>query len=238
MMAGLSTSRCGWIALATMACGIAAIATALPASAQLDPRRGPPGCVPASERQMERGCYILVSHPLGELPSWALFWHIDAYPGRAAAEAAKRPRGTVVEALGRTWLMSIAEAGYRPPGGGGERVAEVGPLTTKAGTAYTAAYMEGIMLPGAVTGVHRHPGPEAIHTLAGEECMETPGGGSSAARAARRSSSRPTCRTGSPSPGRGSAARSRSCCTTPRSPGRSGRTNTAGRRRACAGPSR
>ncbi len=70
--------------------------------------------------------------------------------------------------------MSIAEAGYGPPGG--ERVAEVGPLTTKAGTGYTAAYMEGIMLPGAVTGVHRHPGPEAIHTLDGQECMETPAG--------------------------------------------------------------
>ena len=85
-----------------------------------------------------------------------------------------RPGGTVVAALGRTWLMSIAEAAYRPPSG--ERVAAVGPLTTKAGTAYTAAYMEGIMLPGAVTGVHHHPGPEAIHTLAGEECMETPAG--------------------------------------------------------------
>ena len=175
MTAGPSTSRSRWIALATTGCGLAALATALPASAQLDPRRGPPGCVPASERQMERGCYILVSHPLGELPSGALFWHIDAYPSRAAAEAARGPRGTVVEALGGTWLMSIAEAAYKPPGGG-ERVAEVGPLATNAGTAYTAAYMEGIMLPGAATGVHHHPGPEAIVTLAGEECMETPAG--------------------------------------------------------------
>lgn len=32
------------------------------------------------------------------------------------------------------------------------------------------------MMPGAVTGVHHHPGPEAIHTLAGKECMETPAG--------------------------------------------------------------
>jgi quercetin dioxygenase-like cupin family protein len=36
--------------------------------------------------------------------------------------------------------------------------------------------MEAIMLPGAETGVHHHPGPEAIYTLAGEECMETPAG--------------------------------------------------------------
>jgi quercetin dioxygenase-like cupin family protein len=70
--------------------------------------------------------------------------------------------------------MSIAEAGYRPAGG--EHLAEVGPLTTEVGTRYTAAYMEGIMLPGAMTGVHHHPGPEAIYTLTGEECMETPTG--------------------------------------------------------------
>jgi quercetin dioxygenase-like cupin family protein len=44
------------------------------------------------------------------------------------------------------------------------------------GMRYTAAYMEGSMMPGAVTGVQHHPGPEVIHTLAGEECMETPAG--------------------------------------------------------------
>jgi quercetin dioxygenase-like cupin family protein len=123
---------------------------------------------------MERGCYILVSDPLGELPAGLLYWHIDAYPSRTLAEAARRPRGTVVEALGKVWLMSVAEAGYRAPGG--EHVAKVGPLPTTAGKSYTAAYMEGIMMPGAVTGVHHHPGAEAIHTLAGEECMETPMG--------------------------------------------------------------
>ncbi len=168
------TSRCGWTGLAMAACGLAALTTSVPASAQPDPRRGPPGCVPVSERQMERGCYILVSDPLGQLPPEPLHWHIDAYPSRAAAEAAKGPRGTVVEALGRTWLMSVAEAGYRSPGG--EHVAEVGPLATKPGTAYTAAYMEGIMLPGAESSVHHHPGPEALYTLAGEECMETAAG--------------------------------------------------------------
>jgi quercetin dioxygenase-like cupin family protein len=87
---------------------------------------------------------------------------------------AQTSRSAVVQALGRTWLMSIAEAGYRP--NGGERVGEVGPLTTTAGTTYTAAYIEGIMLPGAETGVHHHPGPEAVFTLAGHECMETPQG--------------------------------------------------------------
>ncbi len=140
----------------------------------LDPRRGPLGCVPVAERQMERGCYIILSHNLGLLPATTLFWHIDSFPTRATAEAAKMARSSVMEALGKIWLLTIAEAGWRPTGG--ERAAELGPLQTTAGTAYTAAYMEAIMLPGAETAVHRHAGPETLYTLAGEECMETPAG--------------------------------------------------------------
>ena len=65
------------------------------------------------------------------------------------------------------------QAGRAP---GSKHAAVVGPLPTTPGVSYTAEYMEGIMLPGATTMVHYHPGPEAIHTLAGEECMETPAG--------------------------------------------------------------
>ncbi len=144
-------------------CLLGALAASGSASGQLDPRRGPPGCVPVAERQMERGCYIPVSDLLGELPAGLLYWHIDAYPSRAAAEAARRPRGTVVEALGKVWLMSVAEAGYRAPGG--EHVAEVGPLPTTAGMSYTAAYMEGIMMPGAVTGVEGGPISGHLHAI-------------------------------------------------------------------------
>ena len=166
-----SARRCAGLASAAAALVWAVV----PAQAQLDPRRGPPGCVPVVERQMERGCYIMLEHRLGALPAGApLHWNVAAYPDRAAAEAARGPRGAVVEALDRIWLMSLAEAGYRPAGG--EHVAEVGPLRIEVGVPYTAAYMQGIMLPGAETGVHRHPGPEVILTLAGEECMETPAG--------------------------------------------------------------
>ena len=120
---------------------------------------------------MERGCYIVLSTQLGTLPEQQVYWHINAYQTRAEAEVAKGPHGSVVEALGRIWLMNIGNATYRAPGG--EHVGRVGPLATHAGVNYTAAYMEGIMLPGAETGIHHHPGPEAIFTLAGEECMET-----------------------------------------------------------------
>jgi hypothetical protein len=87
---------------------------------------------------MERGCYVLVSEALGELSRIPLFWQIDSFPTKAAAETAKGPRGTIMEALGKIWLLSIAEEGYRPTGG--THAAEIGPLLTDAGTKYVAAW--------------------------------------------------------------------------------------------------
>jgi len=116
----------------------------------------------------------MASAPLGPVSQPAVFWHVDTYPTRAAAEGAKRPRGTVVEALGHVWLFTIGEAGWRPQGG--VRVAAIGPLPVKSGEQYTAQYMEGISNPGDVTPKHRHPGPEAWYTTAGGGCVETPDG--------------------------------------------------------------
>ena len=103
-----------------------------------------------------------------------MFWHLDRYASRAAAESARGPRGTVVESFGRAWLFSIEPAGWRPPAG--ERVAEVGPLPITPGTAFTAQYMEATFRPGMKSKVHRHGGPEAWYTLSGETCLETPDG--------------------------------------------------------------
>jgi quercetin dioxygenase-like cupin family protein len=155
---------------AAAACFLA-MTTTHSALGQVNSLRGPPGCIPVAERKLELGCYVLAAEALGELPSTPLYWHIVSYPTRAAADAGKGARGTVVEALDQTWLMTIAEAGYRPVSG--SHMAEIGPLPTKAGTKYTATYMQGVMLPGADTPVHHHAGPEALYTLGGEECMET-----------------------------------------------------------------
>jgi len=132
-------------------------------------------CIPASERgARELGCFITARLVLDKLPEGPLFWHLDAYPTRAAADAARGPRGTTVESLGRIWLFTIAEAGWRPKGG--ERVAEIGPLPLTNATQHAAVYMEGIFKPGMASVVHRHPGAEAWYTLAGEMCVETPAG--------------------------------------------------------------
>lgn len=131
-------------------------------------------CRPISERTAEPGCWITAHSVLGKLPTAPLFWHLDTYATRSAADAVKGPRGTVVESLGRVWLLTVDVAGWRPSGG--ERVAEIGPLPVTADAAYAAQYMEAVFTPGMTAPAHRHSGPEAWYTLTGETCLETPAG--------------------------------------------------------------
>ena len=133
-----------------------------------------PVCKPVSERTGEAGCWITSDATIGQLPSQPIFWHIDSYPSRAEAEPAKGPRGTVVESLGKVWLLTIEIAGWRPAGG--DRVAEIGPLPVTPGLSYAAQYMEAIFTPGMTAPAHRHSGSEAWYTLTGETCLETPDG--------------------------------------------------------------
>jgi quercetin dioxygenase-like cupin family protein len=137
-------------------------------------QKGLVGCRPVSQRTTQIGCWILASQSLGRLPAPSTFWHLDQFPTAALAERAKGPQGTVIQALGKAWLLTIAEAGWRPSGG--EHVADVGPLPVNPNTEYTAQYMEAVMNPGMETHVHRHPGPEAWYTEEGETCLETPEG--------------------------------------------------------------
>jgi quercetin dioxygenase-like cupin family protein len=153
-------------ALAAIAFAVAAFISCTSASAQI--------CRPVSERTGEVGCWIIAQEPVGRLPAAPTFWHLDAYPNRALAEAARGPGGTVVESLGKTWLLTIASEDWRPSGS--ERVAKIGPLPVAAGTEYSAQYMEAIFNPGMTAPAHVHSGPEAWYTLAGETCLETPQG--------------------------------------------------------------
>ncbi len=152
--------------LAAIACVAATFVVCDQALAQI--------CRPVSERTGELGCWITVNASLGQLPQRPIFWHLDTYPTRAAAQMAKGSRGTVVESLGKVWLLTIDVAGWRPPSG--ERVAEIGPLPVSADAKYSAQYMEAIFTPGMTAPAHRHSGPEAWYTLSGETCLETPEG--------------------------------------------------------------
>jgi quercetin dioxygenase-like cupin family protein len=132
--------------------------------------------VPESERAgRELGCFIKARQELGSLAgAGPLYWHIERYETRAAAEAAAGSRGIVVESLGFVWLFSIEPADYRARGA--QHVQHIGPLPLVPATVYSAIYMEGLFAPGMVTPVHRHPGVEAWYTLTGSMCLETPEG--------------------------------------------------------------
>jgi hypothetical protein len=132
-------------------------------------------CKPVSERTTEIGCWILVAQPVGKLEQAQVFWHLDIYPTLSEANKARGPRGTVVEALGKVWLLTIEKAGWRPMLKG-EHIAEIGPLPVTAGESYSAVFMESVSIPGTTSTIHIHPGPEAWYTLAGETCLETPDG--------------------------------------------------------------
>jgi quercetin dioxygenase-like cupin family protein len=157
-------------ALAIFVLSVLSLGTSYSAFAQ----KGFAGCLPVSERSSEIGCWILASEPVGQFSAHSVFWHLDKFSTVALAEQAKERTGTVVSALGKAWLLTIAQAGWRPKGG--ERVAEIGPLPVNADTKYVAQYMEAIMNPGMETRLHRHPGPEAWYTEGGETCLETPEG--------------------------------------------------------------
>jgi quercetin dioxygenase-like cupin family protein len=133
-------------------------------------------CVPISQRAgRPYGCFITARQELGHLGAdEPLYWHLDSYPTRRAAEEAREERSTVVESLGRIWLFTIAPGDWRP--GSGDRVARVGPLPLVAADSLAAVYMEAVFIPGMKSVVHRHAGAEALYTLEGSMCVETPDG--------------------------------------------------------------
>ena len=127
------------------------------------PRTTPPDAV---------GCYVAATQRIGVVSATPLYWHLDRYATRAAAESARGERGVVAEAHGKVWLFTIAESDWRPTSG--ERVARVGPLPLVAGRDYSTHYIEGVVPPGARTPAHVHAGPEAWYVLEGTNCLLTP----------------------------------------------------------------
>jgi quercetin dioxygenase-like cupin family protein len=132
---------------------------------------------PVADRKEEGGCYTTAILNVGVLPRAPIYWHLDRFPTRAAAEANRGDRSIMVDSLNRHWLFTIAEQNWRPAAG--ERIAMIGPLVIDANTQYTARYLEtvipaGFQQPGEPG--HRHPGPEAWYVLEGGQCLETPNG--------------------------------------------------------------
>ena len=151
------------------------ILLALPITATSAQAQGFGVCKPVSERSGELGCWILKDQPIGRASRPAMYWHLDAYADSAEAQRARGASAIVIHALGKTWLMTI-DGAKAPRGRRPAQVADIGPLPVRPGIEYAATFMEAISAPGMTSAVHRHSGPEAWYTAAGETCLETPGG--------------------------------------------------------------
>lgn len=153
--------------------GCLAFSTSLSHGVAAQPPQELVSCKPMSQKTGETGCWILTSQPFGTVDG-PVYWTIDQFPTKEQAEKAKGAHGTVVESLGKVWLLTVGE---KPePGTTGVRVTQIGPLPVETGRAYTAQYMEATLQPGMVSRTHLHSGVEAFYTDSGETCVETPQG--------------------------------------------------------------
>ena len=104
----------------------------------------------------------------------SVYWHLRAFPSRAAAEAARSATGIVVEEDGRAWLSEFGPRNIASRGG--KAVAVVGPLQLSDAKSHTAVLSYAVMRPGDRSRVHTHAGPEGWYVLTGAQCLDTPAG--------------------------------------------------------------
>lgn len=131
--------------------------------------------VAPGEHRPEFGCFRIGASKGLIFKQPQIYWHLETFSSRAAAEAVKTSRGVVVEEDGKVWLSEFGPKD-RVSGGGGERIAVVGPLTLIPGKHYDAEIAYSVMERDDRSRVHTHSGPEAWFILAGAQCLDTPGG--------------------------------------------------------------
>jgi len=117
---------------------------------------------------------LLSRQELPSLPSKPLYWHLDQFVSKEAAEAAATSRSTVVDAFGATWLFTIERRSWRPKSG--KHISNVGPLPMQPASTYAAEYLRSVFSPGMTAPLHVHSGPEAFFAVSGDTCLETPEG--------------------------------------------------------------
>lgn len=121
------------------------------------------------------GPACLLSHVrIGRPATASVVWHLDTYPGIAAAEQDKQAGDTVIQAFGKTWLFHVGPPA--PHAGTGVHVAVIGPIAVDRHIAYDAEFLKSTFSPGMTAPVHMHSGPEAFYAVSGATCLETPAG--------------------------------------------------------------
>lgn len=120
-----------------------------------------------------------LTRTLAQLPDGPLYWRLQTFATREAAEAVAGPTGQVGEAEDQVWLFTLGRPGGAPAGG--TLVAEIGPLPVPDAAAYELRINYRTTPSGGAIGatagaaVHFHPGAESFYLLAGEQTVWTPG---------------------------------------------------------------
>jgi len=104
---------------------------------------------------------------------------LENFPTIEAAQQSATPASTVVEAVGKVWLLTLASQGERSQFG--TFVREIGPIPDiPTAASYELQIADAdfgpAMNPAISKAVHTHSGPEIWYLLTGEQCLETPNG--------------------------------------------------------------
>jgi len=117
---------------------------------------------------------LLAHGEIQALSAHPVYWHLDTFASKQAADRAAAGTSVVTQAFGSIWLFTLAEAEWRPRHG--RHIASVGPLPITPAPTYTAEYLRSVFLPGTTAPLHVHSGPEAFFAVSGDTCLETPDG--------------------------------------------------------------
>jgi hypothetical protein len=84
-------------------------------------------CMEDGLKSSDSGCQLLAKMQVARFPEEPLFWHLNRFPTKQAAHAAKGKSNLAVEAEGQFWLFSFGpkSAAHKQ----GELVASIGPLS-------------------------------------------------------------------------------------------------------------
>jgi len=113
----------------------------------------------------------LAEKTVTELPAGPLFWRIEKFDTRAAAETVSGRWALVAESAGKAWLFTLGPRGGSSAGA--TKIADVGPISPVVAARYLLRINEGSGPPGSITPAHTHPGSEAFYVLAGETSSHT-----------------------------------------------------------------
>lgn len=114
----------------------------------------------------------LAEKPVEALPADPMYWHVAKFKSLDEAEAAAGEHALAAEAFGSAWLFSLGAEEAKETGG--EVVAAIGPIPRVEAENYLLRINTGTAKPGAMTGVHTHPGAEAFYILEGELTQRSP----------------------------------------------------------------